>query len=218
MTNKQQIIEQFSQYLTDAPDSLGDKTDNPIDLYSVFAQLSVLKNEVKTESRQVKGALDEFKQVFASLNSNQSYLQQSIDSKQQQLEQQSGQMLKPLLLSLIEFYDRLIVAIEAANEPKPSGLLARFKLPLWQKVQTMKEGQQISLRQLQRVLDDNQIEPINALEQPYDATLMKVVATTVDCQKPNNWVVSESVKGFLWQGQLLRLAEVNVNTQEDRNE
>lgn len=221
MTSKQQIIDQFSHFVnteTNNIEPLSIDTDGvgqPPDLMSLFEALTVLKTQVKTESRQVKTALDEFRSVFANLNHQQAYLQQNIDSKQQQLDRQHEQLLKPLMLVLIEFYDRLSVSINAIDERKPEGLLARFRLGLWHKTQTIKAGQQITLRQLQRVLNDYQVEKIPCVDKPYDPALMKVVATSTDNSKNNNIVLSEQLSGFLWQGQLLRPAEVNVNQQDN---
>ncbi|MFT4928307.1 MAG: molecular chaperone GrpE [Phenylobacterium sp.] len=234
MKNRQHIIEQFSQFISALPEpnaqaslDLGDLGIEPsnnqqknetIDLMSLFQVLYVLKNEVKTESRQVKTALDEFKAVFSSLNSNQGYLQKSIDNQQhtiktqqQQLRQQNNQLLKPLLLSLLELCDSLNNGLNAFDQPKPTGWLARFKLPLWQKLQTIKYGQQITLRQLQQVLEQYQVQAIHSVGQTYDPMLMKAVATESNPEKSNNQVITEQLKGYLWQDKLLRLAQVTVN-------
>lgn len=238
MKNKHHILEQFSQFLDEVPSESTDpgsdtsantgantdsQTEDTTDLLSLFQVLYVLKNEVKIESRQVKTALDEFKGVFGVLNDNQSYLQRTIDSQQQQLnqqlEQQHQRLLKPLLLALIELSDRLSRSIDAAVVAPPFGGLARLKHTmaqrLWpktaQKLQTIVKGQQITLRQLQSVLATHQVDAIPCIDQPYDPTLMKVVATGSDLNKANNTVLDDQLTGYLWQGRLLRLAEVSVN-------
>ena len=224
-SSRQQVIEQFAEYIETAAVEMnaetGIESSQMTDLLSLFQELAVLKTEVKTQSRQVKTALDEFKAVFSSLNDNQAYLQLTIDSQRQQhnlqkeqhKKQQDNQFLKPLLLLLVGLYDRLSLSIAAMDEAKPTGFLARFKLPLWQKLQTAKQGQEITLRQLQGIFDSYQIEAINCLELPFEATWMKVIAIDNDPEVENNVVTAELHKGFLWQGQLLRLAEVKVNKQ-----
>lgn len=214
MTDKQTIIDQFSQYLHTLPGDAQTIDGPATDLMALFEALSVLKNEVKTESRQVKTALDEFKSVFTSMDAQQQVLQQTLDDKQRQLDAQSSQLLKPMLLSMIAFHDRLSIAISAIVEPKPRGWRARFTLPLWQKLQTIKQGQEITLRQLQRTLEEHQVSAIDTQNQPYDPKLMKVVDIQTDPSLADNVVTAQTLTGFLWQGRLLRAAEVKVNKQE----
>ena len=55
VTNKSHIIEQFSQFVQHHSNSIinTDATvDRDIDLFSLFEVLTVLKNEVKTQSRR----------------------------------------------------------------------------------------------------------------------------------------------------------------------
>lgn len=214
MLDKHIVIEQFSDFIETAPETLTPPADKVTDIYSVFEEVTVLKSEVKTQSRHIKSALDEFKEVFTALNSSQSYLEQSINSQQQQLEQQTSQLLKPVLITLIELHDRLEVALQASADPEPKGFFARFKRPMWQKMQTIRQGQEITLRQLQRILIEYQVEPVDCIDQRYDPLTMKVTSIDNQSTKPDNLVLEETQKGFLWKGQLLRLAEVKVNKLE----
>jgi len=71
---KEQLLDRFRAYLDKLPEATpveSAETDRRTDLYSLFAELAALKNEVRLESRQVKTALDEFRAVFETLQASQ---------------------------------------------------------------------------------------------------------------------------------------------------
>ena len=63
---KEALLDQFRRYL----DSVEDAPEQPeaagaeADLFTVFVELAAMRNEVRTESRLVKDALDQFRDVF----------------------------------------------------------------------------------------------------------------------------------------------------------
>ena len=72
---RERLLEQFRAALDTLPDTPeADETGRRTDLYSLFAELVALKNEVRLESRQVKTALDEFRAVFETLQASQTQL------------------------------------------------------------------------------------------------------------------------------------------------
>ncbi|OQY48555.1 MAG: hypothetical protein B6247_24935 [Candidatus Parabeggiatoa sp. nov. 2] len=60
-STKEKLITQFSAYLDSY--QVNEETQQT-DLFSLFTELAALRNEVKLESRQVKNALDLFKETF----------------------------------------------------------------------------------------------------------------------------------------------------------
>ena len=103
-TDRNQLLEQFSNYLDSAhaDDIMMSDDDSKIDLFALFTELAALKNEVKRESRQVKDALDQFRQVFSSLEERNQAVTRELEScrKARSLDQQRA--IQPLLIGLLE--------------------------------------------------------------------------------------------------------------------
>ncbi len=73
------LLAQFRTYLEEI--SANDDGGEPpvaVDLYTLFGELAALKNEVRIESRQVKGALDQFRGLVEPLQTGNAALQGEI--------------------------------------------------------------------------------------------------------------------------------------------
>ena len=73
---KQALLERFRAYLDgaesaqpDLPETVDEAAEETADLYAIFVELAGLRTEVRTESRLVKDALDQFRGVFDTLRS-----------------------------------------------------------------------------------------------------------------------------------------------------
>ena len=117
------LVERFRAYLDEAdPDAPIDDDAEPTDLYTIFVELAALKSEVKLESRQVKSALDEFKNIFDLLQHNHQRLDEALQNERARQEEREKALLRPLLLDLLELHDRLAASLQALRQHKPSRL------------------------------------------------------------------------------------------------
>jgi molecular chaperone GrpE len=215
---KEALVDQFRNYL-DNVESLPEPqaTAEPgTDLFSVFVELAAMRNEVRTESRLVKDALDQFRAVFAALESSQTLLQQQLQRQQSEARERERALLRPLLLELLDLRDRLAAGVEQA--PAPAGWLHRLRRRADTEADTWREGIAITLRRLDRILADRRVVPIAVLGRPFDPRIARVVGTTRDPARPAAIVVQELRAGFQWEDELLRAAEVIVNTTEAKKE
>jgi molecular chaperone GrpE len=112
---KAALLERFRAYLEEEPDaregldagiSDTDETDAP-DLFTLLAELAALKNEVKLESRQVKTALEQFRDLFDSLRQANEHLSAELSRRQQDTRDIALNAERDILLELIELRDRL---------------------------------------------------------------------------------------------------------------
>jgi molecular chaperone GrpE len=209
---KQALLSRFSAYL----DSAGDQPEPPddpgetTDLYSVFAEVAGLRSEVRTESRLVKEALDQFRGVFDLLRTSQATVQQELDRVRAETRAQTHAALRPLLLDVIDLRDRLVAALNLAAAARPhwSDRLLRRNAPggaEWQ------DGLRMTLRRLDQVLLDRGVLAIHLAGQPFDPRRARVVATAIDLSVAEGTVIEEVRTGFLWDDQVLRTAEVIVS-------
>ena len=211
---KQQLLERFRAYLDAQPEAAPDElTENRTDLYSLFSELVALKNEVRLESRQVKTALDEFRAVFATLQTSQSQLGNELDRARNTVPEQRRAALKPVLLELVELRDRFEAGLRILQNYRPTfwvRLIGRRRRER-DLLQAVTQGQNISLRRLDQILSAQQVVALDAEGQPLDPHNMRAAELDERPDLANGIVTEELRKGYLWQGELLRLAEVKVN-------
>lgn len=212
---KEQLLERFRAYLDELPETALEEPNEEnrrTDLYSLFAELVALKNEVRLESRQVRTALDEFKSVFDALQTSQSQLGEELERARAALPEQRRTALKPLLLELVDLRDRLEDGLRALQNRRPSllGRLCRSEQAL---LQAVAQGQDISLRRLDQMLSAQQVVALPVHGKPLDPHTMRAAELDRRPELANGIVTEELRKGYLWRGELLRLAEVKVNRQ-----
>lgn len=213
---KEQLLERFRAYLDELPDATlaePGEENRQTDLYSLFSELAALKNEVRLESRQVKTAFDEFRAVFETLQASQIQLGGELERTRAALPEQRRTALKPLLLELVELYDRLAAGLRALQSYRPTVLSRMFGLGQRERalLQAIAQGQDISLRRLEQMLNSQQVVTLPVLGQPLNPHTMRAAEVEQRNDVDNGIVTEELRAGYLWQGELLRLAEVKVN-------
>src|SRR5262245_41048682 len=85
------------------------------DLASVFVELAALRIEVRTQSRLLKEALDQFRSVFETLPNRHAALDQEVKRAGAETQEKHRALLKPLLLDVIDIRDRLHAAVKSSG-------------------------------------------------------------------------------------------------------
>ncbi len=206
---KQQLLEQFRSYLDrEDLDHTSDQPDPPTtDLFSLFTELAGLRNEVKLEARQFKTALDQFKTVVDQLQTAQTGWRQELETREQK---RRREMTKTFLLEVLEVYDRLAASLTTLNNYQP---------PRWtwwctreiSFIRSVSTGQAMTLRRCEQLLARYQVRPLEVLHHSLDPHCMRAVETDSQPKVENGIVTAELRKGFMWEEELLRPAEVKVN-------
>jgi len=225
-TIRENLLSQFVAYLDsvdhDEPGEAPAGTEEgaeEADLFSVFVELAGLRNEVRTESRIVKEALDRFRSVFDTLQSSHAALEQELKRARADAHDRERTLLRPLLLDIIDVRDRLAAGLKPVVTAPPRRWYERF-LPEAKReaeAETWREGMRMTLRRVDRLLADQRIAVIETVGRPLDPRHAAAVATVEDSSAADGIVVEEVRAGFLWQGELLRPAEVVVARRGARN-
>jgi molecular chaperone GrpE len=209
---RQALLDRFSAWLDtmeDAPETLDDPRETA-DLFSVFVEIAGLRTEVRTESRLMKDALDQFRGVFETLQASHTTLQRELDRARAETRDQRRGALRPLLLDIIDLRDRLAAALKMSAAVQP-----RWHERLWHRRpargEAWHEGLQMTLRRFDQVLQDRGVEAMQLLGRPLDPRLARVVGTAIDRTAAEGTVVEEVRAGFLWEDHVLRTAEVIVS-------
>ena len=209
---KQALIDRFRGYLDmvedgeEPPDDPGETAD----LFSVLVEMAALRSEVRTESRLVKEALEQFRSVFDSLQASQATLQRELDRARTETRDQGQSALRPLLLDVIDLRDRLVAALTLSAVARP-----RWHDRLWRwdrsGVAAWQEGLRMTLRRLDQVLLDRRVVATQLAGLPFDPRLARAIGTAADSSVAEGTVIKEVRAGFLWDDQVLRTAEVIVS-------
>jgi len=207
---KRALLSRFQAYLDTAKTAAPESRTETSDLYSIFVEVAGLRSEVRTESRLVKEALDQFRGIFDMLQASQANVQQELDRARAAARDQADAALRPLLLDVIDLRDRLSAALTFAAAARPGWAGRLWRRPAsgdaaWQ------EGLRMTLRRLDQVLLDRRIVPMQLVGQPFDPRRARVVGTSADSAAADGTVLEEVRPGFLWDDQVLRTADVIVS-------
>ena len=216
-STKQTLLSQFSAWLDAAQSDPAppDETTLTTDLYSLFVEMAGLRSEVRTESRLVKEALDQFRGVFDTLRSGQATMQQELERARAEARDQARAAVRPLLLDIIDLRDRLLAALKFSGTAR-SGWFDRLRRVKAPSEESWREGLRLTLRRLDQVLIDRRVVALRLEGQPFDPRHARVVATSADSAAPDGTVIEEVRTGFLWDEQVLRTAEVIVSKADAR--
>ena len=209
---KQALIDRFRGYLDmvedgeEPPDDPGETAD----LFSVLVEMAALRSEVRTESRLVKEALEQFRGVFDSLQASQATLQRELDRARTETRDQVLSAQRPLLLEVIDLRDRLVAALTLSAAAR-----SRWRDRLWRRdrsgVAAWQEGLRMTLRRLDQILVDRRVVATQLAGLPFDPRLSRAIGTAADSAVSEGTVIEEVRAGFLWDDQVLRTAEVIVS-------
>jgi len=188
------------------------------DLYSLFVELAGLRTEVRTESRLIKDALDQFRTLVDRLQADRVVMERELERTRAEVRDQARAQVRPILLELLDVRDRLEASLRepagpAGKPPRrrwwPFGR-ARKPLPPSPEREAWREGQRMTLRRLDRLLADRRVSQLELAGRPFDPRQAQAVATVEVPGQPSGTVVEVVRAGFLWEGELLRTAEVVV--------
>jgi molecular chaperone GrpE len=209
---KNRILEEFQHYLEQADLAPPITVTEQPDLCTLLSELAGLKTEVKAESRQFKNTLDTLAGALSTLQTGNKALSEDLAGYPARLQQQRSEVLRAVLLDIVDIHDRLGAGLTVLNNYSPVDAL--FKHSQKQDVrfvESFKEGQAMLLKRFDQLLQRYRISPIECIGKPLDPRAMNAVETGRDATLGNGIVIEELRKGYLFEDQVLRLAEVKVN-------
>ncbi len=207
-SNKEKLVEQFRAYL-EKPDEK-ETPQQKTDLFSLFTELAALRNEIRLESRQLKTALDMFRESFELVQNSNEQLTKELERCRSEQGNETRDNTKVLLLAFLEVYDRLEAGLKTLKHYKQSswGFFCQQEIRL---ISGVKEGQAMTLRRVTQLLARYQVRPMDVLNKVLNPHTMRAVEVESDQRLKNGIVTEELRKGFMWDQEVLRIAEVKVN-------
>jgi molecular chaperone GrpE len=212
---KQELVEIFSSYLDNITEA--EKTEQIIDsgpdLFSFHSELAGLKNEVRIESRQFKKALDDFRLAFSALDNSNQEMSSHLAELQEEKKALSKATLRPIIIELLEIYDRISAAVQSGSPPH-TPLFSKFCKRENEWIKASIEGQKITLYRLTELLNHYGVEPIETDKQKFNPTLMKAASKVYKQEQQEGIVINQLRTGFTWSKEILRVAEVVINSKK----
>ena len=230
---QQALLEQFQNYLErgaleeseyEDDKNVHNETENgaakdrqTVDLFTLFSELSALKNEVKHESRQLKEALSQFSDLFETLQRNQQRLEQAQDESQQSRGEDLTEARREILLEILDLRDRIESSQQFMHKHQP-GWLHRISSREQQFHQDLQQGIEITLRNFDHLLERNRVTPVITEGRPFDPHTMRVEAVEQRPEQPDSTILGAVRSGYLLNGEVLRSARVIVNKQQNSSQ
>lgn len=217
---KERLIKEFRTCLDDwdLADSSVSESEGArpvVDLAVLFAELSVLRNEVRVQARQFKTTLDDLRALTEMLSEQNRRLTRDLERAREAEGTAQRQTERRLLLDILDVRDRIASAIGAFGAYRP-GLLSRLAPTQTRLVQGLGEGISLTLGRIDDLLTERHVRPVEAVGGQFDPNIMRVLSTECDATRVVGEVLSEARRGYTRDDELLRLAEVIVNKREDK--
>ena len=206
-----ELLTSLEQYLQETDFAHLTEIEQP-DLTTLFTDLAGLKSEVKAESRQFKATLDSLNAALETLKTDNQTLAEQLSTANQRMQQQRRELERAVLLEVVDIYDRLSEGYRMLQNYKPvDALFNHSKKQDVRFIEGFGKGQEITLKRLEQLLQRRRVYPIDCLGKSFDAHSMTTLDVGQDPKQENGIVLEELRKGFLFEDQVLRLAEVKVN-------
>lgn len=208
---KQRLLEEFQNYL-EQTDLNAIVADEQPDLHTLLSEMAGLKTEVKAQARHFKSTLDTLSSALSALESGNKALADELVVSSERARQQRDDMLRAVLLDIVDIYERYAVGFSVLQNYQPvTSLFAHSKKQDVNFIEQFKEGQSITFKRFTQLLQRYHVNPIDCVGKPLDPRTMSAVEIAHDAKLENGIVIEELRKGFLFNDQVLRLAEVKVN-------
>lgn len=125
---------------------------------------------------------------------------------------QAAEVALPLWARWTGLDQRIKAALES-QPGKPDSQRGGFEQAVQsirQMLDSLVAGYTMSLQRIDRSIRQHGLEPIDAVGQPFDPEQMEVVEVATTSDRPSGEVVAEMRRGYLWNGQVFRFAQVSV--------
>lgn len=178
----------------EAPADSAKKGDEVISSQVDETVIEQFERELAEARRQADENYDKYLRAVAELENVRKRLEKAYQGR-------VTQARRDLLRRFLEVADNLERALEAAED---GGDIV--------------SGVELTYRQLQRMFSEQEVEPIEAVGEPFDPMKHEAVGVVPADGVENETVVAEELRGYTHQGELLRPSRVYVARDTEKRE
>lgn len=208
---KQKALDDFSSWLAALPDFTPDGAPGPqgCDLYILLTEFAALRQEIRLQTRQQHTTLKTLEELARQFGQIGEQFQTSIVRMDQLHDAWRQRVEESAVVPFLDIRDALVRGERAAKS-------ATQVRGLWRRppkgIETVVEGYAMALRRFDRALDRLGVKPLITVDRPFDAACMRAVGKGQVADKDRGVVLEEIVGGFMRADNVLRPAEVIVNS------
>jgi hypothetical protein len=182
------------------------------DLYSFYEQLALANSETRQSNRRTAEAFGRWAETLARFESQLAPLRET--TAQLLAAQPKNQELpRAHCLILIELLDRFYRITDAFSHPPARKSWWAGNATAWRQAwEKQRQGFAILVSHFEELLRKEAVARLEVRGKPFDVALMTAVATADDPQFPPQTVLEEILPGYTRRGELLRTAQVKVNS------
>ncbi len=218
---KEKALTDFKAWLDDLPEksmqSDGIPTEpvqmDACDLYTLLTEFTALRQEIKLQNREQNNAI----RNHGDLVDNTKEYAILFKDRTQSLENLEERIRMACETRTVEQFfdmrDSLMRGLEAVRAALDEGVY--FRRSSRRRIEGVMEGYEMALRRFDRILIKFGITPIAGVGRPFNPAFMRAVGKRNDPKKENNIVLEEHLCGFVKGDDVLRIAEVIVNSQPE---
>lgn len=214
---KDRTLEDFRDWIEGLPDMPSPEAEAPeaCDLFTLLAEFSALRQEIRLQSRQQSKSAKRFDAFVGSYRETTDLLKNITDEyrqKNQDIASLESDIRKDVERNTAKYFldvrDALRRGLQAARTAEDTAWFRRKKTD---RINGMIEGYEMTLRRFDRALAAVNVFPIEAMHQPFNPATMKAVETREASDVEKGIVIEEQLGGFMIDNEILRTAEVVVS-------
>lgn len=216
----ERTLERFRHYLGELHTPVDPPASEPLpfDWAALAGQFTALRHDVNLQTKAVRAATDQTAEALRAIPKAstaapaQPWYKAILDIADtlalalKQVER-SKESLRPILESPPPAQPGFLARLFGATAPEAPGELAAKLEPT---LAGVSDGYTMSLRRVEKLLEQLGFEPIESVGRPFDPELMEVIEVAVGSGRPAGTVVDEFRKGYRHDGNVFRFAQVKV--------
>ncbi|HJW85197.1 MAG TPA: nucleotide exchange factor GrpE [Candidatus Brocadiaceae bacterium] len=179
------------------------------DIYSFYQELCVFKNELRVGGRRNQEVLSRFGESLSDFQKIIAGLQNKLYQMDKEKAELGAASAKPLYIALANVLERLERLRRRLDSPPKKTFFQNDTN--WRNAWNgFKEGFDIAYSYFDSLLTKEGITRIETSGKPFDPSCMAAVAVEYREVYPENQVAEEISPGFLYNGTVIKLAEVKI--------
>ena len=210
---KEQVLTDFSEWLEALPDDSPPATHvtmESCDLYTVLSEFSALRQEIKLRNREQNRVTGNLAQMREAYEKSMTLFENSASGIENLARDIRFDAETKTVLPFLDVRDALVrghaACMAVINKRRWFRRAPKYMQPI-------ADGYETALRRFDRGLASAGITPIETVGQPFDPKQMKATGSRDDSKSPPETVLAEEAGGFVRGDEVIRKAEVVVNTQ-----
>lgn len=207
---KSEIERNFQQWLGELTETPHITTPPEMpDIYSFYQELCVLRNELRVGGRRNQEVLSRFGESLSDFQKIITGLQNKLYQMDKERAELGASTAKPLYIALANVLERLERLRRRLDSPPKKTFFQNDAH--WRSAWNgFKEGYDIAYSYFDSLLIKEGITRIETTGKPFDPSCMAAVAVEYREVYPENLVAEEISPGFLYNGTVIKLAEVKI--------